>query len=510
MLNCSELFNLIGAYAPNSILRNPEVVLVSLEDASHINSVANDILYFLDFKVHKKIPDIFWEQPVNLLLYNISPQDDYPEKANIFLISSKSDPAEVLDLIRTQFIEEQRLSSYAHHLLNVLASGGSLQRIIDEAFFILGNPIVVIDVGFKIMVTNQETSEFLHDDRSKRLLQNRYLDPEDMKAINFDHIHERVMKSEEPILIQNPYYENNRIISRLLLGNKDAGHIVVVEVMRPFTKMDYKVIALLRDVVVQWLQQDEFSRNSRGFHYEYLIADLLDGKIPMGKELHERFAYIDIKFDPLIYITVVELARSTMYININHVQERLEQLIHHSNSLLYNGQLILITSRRPENALSDEELNRLRLYCQEEHLFCGMSNAFHSVAELPLFYKQALRALDLGVAKENKPSLYVYYDHAIDHLFEQFSEMEYPNVYGHIAARGLIEYDKKNNTDLAYMLYNYLLCERNISITAERMHVHRNTLTYRFKKLEQICELDLDNPYLRQYLIASLHMLLKN
>lgn len=47
-----------------------------------------------------------------------------------------------------------------------------------------------------------------------------------------------------------------------------------------------------------------------------------------------------------------------------------------------------------------------------------MSNPFSSIMDLPKYYKQALRAIEVGAAGSNEPNLFCYQDHFIKHLLK--------------------------------------------------------------------------------------------
>ena len=70
----------------------------------------------------------------------------------------------------------------------------------------------------------------------------------------------------------------------------------------------------------------------------------------------------------------------------------------------------------------------------------------------------------------------------------------------------LLKQDEENETELAETLYAYLICERNISAAADYLYIHRNTMTYRLKKIESLVNIDYDDPKERQYLIISYEM----
>jgi purine catabolism regulator len=69
----------------------------------------------------------------------------------------------------------------------------------------------------------------------------------------------------------------------------------------------------------------------------------------------------------------------------------------------------------------------------------------------------------------------------------------------------LISHDGNKHAELVQTLDAFFACHGNLSQTAARLHIHRNTLTYRLEQIANITQLDLDDPDAR----FSLHLALK-
>ncbi len=78
--------------------------------------------------------------------------------------------------------------------------------------------------------------------------------------------------------------------------------------------------------------------------------------------------------------------------------------------------------------------------------------------------------------------------------------------------RPLIEHDENRNAELVETLEAFFACHGNLSQTATRLHIHRNTLTYRLERISTITRLDLDDPDARFSLQLALKLrpVLKN
>lgn len=78
--------------------------------------------------------------------------------------------------------------------------------------------------------------------------------------------------------------------------------------------------------------------------------------------------------------------------------------------------------------------------------------------------------------------------------------------------RPLIEHDENRNAELVETLEAFFACHGNLSQTATRLHIHRNTLTYRLERIAAITRLDLEDPDARFSLQLALKLrpVLKN
>lgn len=70
----------------------------------------------------------------------------------------------------------------------------------------------------------------------------------------------------------------------------------------------------------------------------------------------------------------------------------------------------------------------------------------------------------------------------------------------------LIREDAENNTDLYYTLKVYLLNGNNVTLAAENLHIHRNTLVYRLKQIKECIKVDFNDNEISRELLAYMMM----
>ena len=185
------------------------------------------------------------------------------------------------------------------------------------------------------------------------------------------------------------------------------------------------------------------------------------------------------------------------------IRSLFEQEFPDSKTLMYNGEIIIILKFPKNKTMSKKEENKARKICKDHLLFGGISNSFENILEIPEYYKQALRALELGVCVSEKPDLFFYENYYMQHLVNIFMQKESSQTFCHPKLKALMEYDLKHDNDLAYTLYMYILHERNSTAAAAAMSVHRNTMIYRLKKIDSIVSIQYEEVEERQYIILS-------
>ncbi len=426
---------------------------------------------------------------------------DVSKDSNILFIES-DDPPSVLYKLQTYFDMQCGVSLFAETVLDHLFYENGIQSMIDRVHRTIQNPIYVFDASFKLIATNWD--EAGKTEQGKRIIENGGLTESDFKVINRDQhlIHQKMMSQETPIRTFNEVLGYEQLLCAIST-QRDLGHIVIDGTLRTFSDTDEKFLMLLKEGIDQQLKKDEFIRNNRGFNYEYYLKDLLDGKIATNQQYLDRMNYTNSTFSDNLYCIVVEPARSANLLNTKRICSLFEKAFPLAKTLIYNGQIIIIISPPDANRLAFKQYEKIRKLCEKEGLFAGISNNFDSITNIREYYRQALRAIEIGTGHHNKPTLFRYDDYYLQHMSNLFLQKESQETFCHPELKKLLHYDMETNGMLAETLYNYLVNERNLANTAKVMGSHRNTLVYRLKRINELTSINFEDHKERQYIMLS-------
>lgn len=146
------------------------------------------------------------------------------------------------------------------------------------------------------------------------------------------------------------------------------------------------------------------------------------------------------------------------------------------------------------------------------HAIAMIGNPFTSIRAMRVMYSQARRMFPIALAVKMPHEIrcmtfarYTQYN-VIDICARALPDV----VSGadvvflcHPGALTLTRYDRAYGTNLRDVMFHYLMNDRNIARTSEKLFLHRNTLIYKVKKIEELIGESMDDPYLRHNLIFS-------
>ena len=174
--------------------------------------------------------------------------------------------------------------------------------------------------------------------------------------------------------------------------------------------------------------------------------------------------------------------------------------------LLDNQEQCVVLNLSRQEKEPDQIRQQLDFLCRDYCLYAGISSPADSIQELNVAYTQAGIALDSACRKRSGQSVLFFSQCALEFLMQSAA----PLAPRHLVSPELLDlkvYDQANRTPYFETLRQYLLMERDIPKTSEKLIVHRTTLLYRLKKIESLMKIDLEDPWKRLYLMLSLWIL---
>jgi purine catabolism regulator len=127
------------------------------------------------------------------------------------------------------------------------------------------------------------------------------------------------------------------------------------------------------------------------------------------------------------------------------------------------------------------------------NLLVGISRFYPDLFQLPKALVEAEKSLTIGTTVWPGKSLFHYEEMGFYRLIVNQTASEELKAFYQDTLEALVSYDQSNQTCLIATLDEFLKQNGNISLTAQNLFVHYNTVKYRISQIEELLNINLKN-----------------
>lgn len=162
--------------------------------------------------------------------------------------------------------------------------------------------------------------------------------------------------------------------------------------------------------------------------------------------------------------------------------------------------------RKVRQFLSDS-LEKLEAHVSEGQVTAGYGLSYTAYTDIVKSYREALHSVKVKkLFPRETDSIHGYHELGIYRYLLQVKQWEEEQGYRNERIEQLKLYDRDNQTAMLETLETFLDAAGKVNVTAQRLHVHINTLSYRLRRIEEIIRVDLENMNQRAALYLELKM----
>lgn len=365
----------------------------------------------------------------------------------------------------------------------------SFQKIIDLGDTVLENPMMVGDMSGNVLAMSsayreKDINEYWIESRVTGLVPALVLGAPMQKQDG-----EVSSWTETPEIYLMPD-KTKTIGVYLTAGGAAIAGLGLWEHKRPILPSDLYLVKVLCGVLTSTMEAQKQSTSTRS--RAAILADLLDG-VQIEPELLGK---LDIQCERPWRLVVLDNPFHSDVTYQNNLLQRLQTSEIAAVSLLHDDHVIALTSQDCAAVLLYSVIGTK----EKQYYLAGISLPFDDLSNLRTRYAQTLYTI--GQA-DSTPGIYHGEDYALPYLLLMFAEQNRTQALTHPALDQLKRYDREKNSALYETLYQYLINERSVLLSAQALHIHKNTLLYRLERLQTVIDVDLDDPMQRNYLLLS-------
>lgn len=430
----------------------------------------------------------------NFLCIITSPDDQIKYRfhnSNLIYAITTESLEEIEEKIELIMANHNTLSSNMYKLMQVIHANYGIQALIDTAYEVLGNPILLVDSSYKILASCQNVTYNRPDLEAQKTL--GYMIESNILAMKKAKLYEKAREQRYPYYNKDPEANEGWITALVYIYSIEAAHIAVNDSNHPFSENDFEFVDFLCHLVSLELQKSDFYRTNESLMHSFFLSELLENHMRDMPTILRRAQSLSWNLtDYLRVLTITEQTTNIFDKKAQLISNQLHKILPNSHWIIYEGHivfLICLTDPSVESFRSDALLEFLRI----NHLTGSVSRCFHSLIDMRRFYQESLAAYQFGQRFHPEDNLHFYTDYLCQHIGGILSEQYNLSNFYHPAITKMREYDTTNKTNLLATLKEYLTYPDNPSIAAEHLFIHKNTLFYRMAKIKELFTLDLSN-----------------
>lgn len=401
-------------------------------------------------------------------------------------------------------MKDDILNERQEELLNQLESAEDIQVAMDVAFELIGNPIVLYDLRYKLLAhTENKVSD---DPIWNEFVTTGTLSHQTVNFIKNEKFIEAYIAS--PVaLMKSPKLKYDR--ANATIFGKDGlqlANICTVACKNLFEEEDFK----LMEIVAKYLAE-KIQKKPEGIPHvfeETLFNKLMDEAITERTALGKRIKQLHKCFKAYIYLAVIDIVQyENTLTHLVYFKELFRGFNKEFQYFIYlNNIVILFSSDKPVLNV-EKNLAEFNSFFSQNSIYAGVSSGFQSLFDLKAHFKEALNALNYGLCLNSGKHIFSYDTFSIELFVNSYNgEIDMPKLC-HPILFAISEYDDKNKTEYIEILYSFFISGLEHSCAAKRMNISCEEFAVYLKNAAEIFQIDWNDGNLLFSLFRSIKLL---
>jgi len=392
------------------------------------------------------------------------------------------------DMVSCTSHEDLQLALSLKDFVDAFCRNLGLQYLIDKAREIIGHPMVVHDMGFKILATSYDAHEMVDFVVSEN--GNKYINEETIQLIRSRNLTEKVRKKGSAEYIQKSEPSRGTILSLIKVDGIEIAQFAVYEVDIKFEEIHFKLIDKISQLLAVELQKNNAFNIEKRLIPNYVLIDLLEGKSMDEDIIRKKLHYLNWVKEQDLYIMVIsDKSNRTLDTKIVSVIPVLKDFIPLSNCVVYQSDIVAFIPQKLYQGLSPDSTTHFIIFLENNDLRAGISLKFSKLSDCKRYYSQATESLAIG--KRLNITLSNFKETSFNILSDLITSKYDFMDFCHPAILQLMDFDIENKTSLLLTLQYYLEYISSPNEAAKMLYIHRNTLFYRINKIKGLTGVEL-------------------
>jgi hypothetical protein len=471
-------------------------------------SFQENILYLLTADLLPPTPEI----PENISVLCLgAPPKNWKQAACSFLFLE--DSVTLLELFNRVSRAFARYQKWERQLQDILDQNLPLHEMASCSHSLIRNAIYLQGPSFRVLTwtipEDAESTSLLEDYKKNYFLPEFSTLPADaINTLISDSEYNQAIEANEPSIYSGSLYGFRSLYYNIRINNVFVARLCIDEIISPFTNRDFALAKILGDYLGKGLSAERIYSFNRPKDLDTILHSLLSHRLIPEKKISHVLDSCGWKVNDLFLCLILKLkTREDSSAALEPLALSLTQLLSSECYTIYEGSIVFICNLTRIGIQDGQLPAHILPHLRDNLLTAAFSSVYCDFKDLYYYYNQAKIIFQIGARKNPTQWYFRSEDYLTDYLIYKLKEKNIPGVLIPAGLQRLLEYDIKKGSGYADLLRLYLEKERNIAETIRAAYMHRNTFLYRIRKIQEILQMDLDQPDIRLALQVAFHVM---
>ena len=327
----------------------------------------------------------------------------------------------------------------------------------------------------------------------------------------------RDVKGDEPLLLDIIQKINEKNVSGLLINLGPYISEIPQSAVELANELEFPIFTIPWETrfvdVTREICTAIITKEMEEKSIDNLLENILAGEASEEESLRNRAAYYGYQLNGLCMMAIIDIFHFAEYLKTHDITDEssilemrtgfkriIQEVLARNNKkallmLRSDSVLILLKSQQADTEILSGIFTQISESILKKlgglTIKVGVGNGYAKLSEMKKSLKEAEQALKIAKLSCGDKAFYHFRDLGIYSLIFGIEDAQLLENYYQKTLGQLVEYDRLNSTGLVDTLEVFINENGNLSASAEKMYIHRNTLIYRINKIEELTSVSL-------------------
>ena len=417
--------------------------------------------------------------------------------SNLLQTDSSQMPSES-ESINTNYLLSQicndifKYQAWEQRLSDSIQNHETLSDFLTIAYQMFHNPMWIVDDSSCLIASTKEDT--CDDPVWIEMLRNGYISMDGSSYIERMSVGNQLAESRTPVLIKVSGLRYLFLSAPIFVQNKKVAMLNIFASSVPIHQSHIDIATFLTNMLELSFLRLQTEKKSEEHSYtkffRYLLGDSNVDEYLLQSKLQE-LSWKPKKFSALVVIPCQHIPFTDQ--EITRLSEQLAVALSNTVTIPYQNNIVCFLNSHRDPPLTTNRRKALSIFLEKYQLNAINGRTFEDLIHTKKEYMLINQSIAAALSNSNNERIYECPSYSFLNIQNILKEHDSLETFCYIGYIQLLNYDRENSTSFTETLYIYLTNNLSPGNTAKKLFIHRSTLDYRLKKIEQIAGIHLNS-----------------